>query len=355
MLKLRGLSLPTMARAAWVGGRSVGEIRHVFVCVADHFEPDWRGATPEVQLQRVERWLRAYPQCFAHLQDSRGRAPQHTFFYPIEVYQHHLVERLCGLVREGWADIEIHLHHDADHSDRLRKFLTEAAQRLHRDHGLLSKSLAGELRYGFIHGNWALDNSHPSGRWCGVNDELSILRETGCYGDFTMPAAPHAAQTRTINGIYYATDDRRRPKSHDRGTAASLHRQPDHEQLLLIQGPLLLSWRSGRFRPRLENGNMSASQKPRSHRIQDWLRARVTVDGREDWRFVKLHTHGAPETNADVLLGPAMLELHEGWQRFAARLGFEYYYVTAREMAQLVAQAEQGMANPDFDNLQHVR
>ena len=45
------------------------------------------------------------------------------------------------------------------------------------------------------------------GRYCGVNDELTVLRETGCYADFTMPAAPDVSQTRTINAIYYAADD----------------------------------------------------------------------------------------------------------------------------------------------------
>ena len=77
--------------------------------------------------------------------------------------------------------------------------------------------LTGEVKYGFIHGNWALDNSLPDGKHCGVNNELDVLRETGCYADFTLPSAPSPAQTRTINRIYYAIDDPLRPKSHDTG------------------------------------------------------------------------------------------------------------------------------------------
>ncbi len=84
--------------------------------------------------------------------------------------------------------------------------------------GLLSRYRdTGELAYGFVHGNWALDNSHPEGRACGVNDELTILRETGCFADFTMPSAPSPTQTRKINSIYYAVDDPGKPKSHDWG------------------------------------------------------------------------------------------------------------------------------------------
>ena len=38
-------------------------------------------------------------------------------------------------------------------------------------------------RFGFIHGNWCLDNSRADGRWCGLNNELILLRELGCYAD----------------------------------------------------------------------------------------------------------------------------------------------------------------------------
>ena len=40
----------------------------------------------------------------------------------------------------------------------------------------------GVIVYGFMHGNWALDNSLPNGQ-CTVNNELDILRKTGCWSD----------------------------------------------------------------------------------------------------------------------------------------------------------------------------
>ena len=49
-----------------------------------------------------------------------------------------------------------------------------------------------EVGYAFIHGNWSLCNSRPDGRYCGVNNELDVLRETGCYADFTLPSAPRS-------------------------------------------------------------------------------------------------------------------------------------------------------------------
>ncbi len=332
------------------GLRSVPNPTHVFLCVADHFEPDWQAASINKQQERVSRWENQYRRSVAAISDSRGRPPQHTFFFPMECYRADLVECLAKLVRSGHGDIEIHLHHDNDNAERLRDFLLTSAQRL-RNHGLLSADSTGQLRYGFIHGNWALDNSHPRGRWCGVNNELTVLRETGCYADFTMPAAPDAAQTRTINSIYYAVDDPQRPKSHDTGIPAAVGKSPVTDGLLMVQGPLLVTQSRFWKKPHLENGNLAGSQPPSSKRIDDWLRAGVAVNGHDRWSFIKLHTHGAQERNADVLLGPTMHQFHQSLGETAARLSFEYFYVTAREMAQLVVQAEKGFASPDFEAL----
>lgn len=341
----------TFGHAIVAGVRFVPHPVHVFICVADHFEPEWNSASTAVQQQRVARWVNQYPQLVEPFADSRGRPPQHTFFCPIECYRPELIDDLSQLVHAGYGDIEVHLHHDNDDEDRLRELLMLSIEVLHARHGLLSSDRRGAVRYGFIHGNWALDNSHPQGRWCGVNNEISVLLETGCYADFTMPAAPDPAQTRTINSIYYAIDDPRRPKSHDTGIPAVVGHDPPADGLLMIQGPLMVKQTRPWKRPRVENGNLSASQPPSKKRFVDWLRADVKVSGHDDWVFIKVHTHGAQEQNADVLLGPEMSRLHEKLHDFAAHRGFEYYYVTAREMAQLVRQAEAGRLAPDFDSL----
>ena len=72
------------------------------------------------------------------------------------------------------------------------------------DHGLLREQ-EGRTVFGFIHGNWALDNSLPHGKWCGLNGEIALLRDLGCYADFTMPSMPSAAQGRVVNQIYWCT------------------------------------------------------------------------------------------------------------------------------------------------------
>src|SRR5207248_318014 len=121
--------------------------------------------------------------------------PRHSFFYPVETYHRNHIDALTELCRAGYGEVEVHLHHDNDTADNLRRTLLEARDTLARDHGQLARDRrTGAVRYGFIHGNWALDNSHPGGCWCGVNNELDVLRQTGCYADFTMPSAPDRAQ-----------------------------------------------------------------------------------------------------------------------------------------------------------------
>jgi hypothetical protein len=114
---------------------------------------------------------------------------------------------------------------------------------------------------------------------------------------------------------------------------------------MLIQGPLLLNWRSRKWGllPRLENANLQASQPLTLARLDLWLRARVQVPTRPDWYFVKLHTHGAPEHNREILVGPKAQEFHASLARRARdNPNFHVHYVTAREMYNLARAAEAG-------------
>jgi hypothetical protein len=318
---------------------------HLLLCIADHFEPGWGRASPQTARERVERWLVDYPRELGAFRDSDGRPPRHTFFFPFEEYEPALLDALAQLCRHGFGEVEVHLHHDNDTAENLRAKLSSFKELLARRHGLLARDRRTcEVKYGFIHGNWALDNSRPDGRWCGVNNELDMLRETGCYADFTLPSAPSPTQTRKINSIYYAIDDPHRPKSHDTGIDVGIGPAPANG-LLLIQGPLLLNWRRRKWglAPRLENACLQATQPPSMERLDLWLRARVQVPNRPDWYFVKLHTHGAKEGNRQMLLGPPMVRFHQDLaRRAAANTRFHFHYVTAREMANLLKAAEAG-------------
>jgi len=319
---------------------------HVMFAIADHYEP-FNGAVSRVQAdRRVERWQIQYERTFGGLHDDDGRPPQHSFFYPAEQYDGGHIERLAALVERGCGEIEVHLHHDRDTSANLRRTLVAFTTGLREKHGLLTRHPDGSTAYAFIHGNWALDNARPDGRHCGVDDELTILRQTGCYADFTLPGVPDPSQTRTVNSIYYAVDDPLRPKSHDRGTPAAVGRRRPPDGLLMVQGPLGLDWsrRVYGVLPGIESGTLdySPAHQPDGARFARWLAASVTVEGRPDWTFVKVHTHGAPEANAAVLLGPVMRRFHRSMLDQARERGLHLHYVTAREMANIIRAAEDG-------------
>ena len=325
--------------------------RDVFIAVCDHFEPECYGASARTAQKRVNRWVRDYPDLFERYRDSSGRRPQHTFFFPEEEYRPEYLDALAGLCEKGFGDVDVHLHHDNDTQEGLAEKLHRFRDTLHYQHGLLRTDPAtGQVVYGFIHGNWALCNSRPDGRWCGVNQELSVLLDTGCYADFTLPSAPSAAQTRTINSIYYAQDIPGCRSSHDHGFGAVAGRQALTGHLLMIQGPLVLDWTRRKFGvvPRIENGDIHAGRPATWRRLQHWMRANVHVGGRPEWLFVKLHTHGCKDGNIDTWLGPEMQHFHEELARRTGETpGFRYHYVTAWEMARLVHAAEGEGPLPD--------
>src|SRR5262249_55401400 len=144
---------------------------------------------------------------------------------------------------------------------------------------------SGPPRYGFVHGNWALANS-AGGRCCGVNTEMEILAETGCYGDFTLPSAPDVSQVAKINSLYEPRLplDRRAP--HRSGRDLERGREPSVFPLM-IQGPLLVRFDSakGAFGPSIENSELTAANPPNMERLRLWRRAAITVRGRPDWVF----------------------------------------------------------------------
>jgi hypothetical protein len=287
--------------------------RHVFFCFVDHFEPLWAGADRATGIRRVEEWHRSYPKLVDRFRDNGGRVPRHNFFYPEEEYIPECLDLLADLNRRDFGDVEIHLHHDGDTSDGLREKLLSFKKTLRDRHGLLHDDPeTGEPVYAFIHGNWALDNSGLDGRWCGVNDELIVLRETGCYADFTYPSAPHRTQPPAANRIYYATDDPLKPKSHFNGEDAAYGRRTPGD-LLMVNGPLALNWarrKRGVF-PAIENGDITGTYPATPDRADLWVRTAVSVRGWPNWVFVKIHTHGTQEANSAYLLseeGAAMYE-----------------------------------------------
>jgi len=325
-------------------GKATVQTKHLYFCFVDHYEPYYGDADEKQARALVDTWVKSYPEVGDLHHDSNGKTPQHSYFYPIEEYDEYIIDELAKLCSNGYGDVEVHLHHDDDTADNLTKELTDFKQLLYDRHQLLRKNEAGEIVYGFIHGNWALDNSRPDGRWCGVDNEIDVLINTGCVYDMTLPSAPSDTQTKTINSIYYATDNGC-AKSHDQGRAliAGKTRQEDNE-LLMIQGPLALNWKNRKLGliPKIESGELSGDCPPSEQRTRLWQACKVCIEGAEEHVFIKVHTHGLQQSNMDMLFGEGGFEdlWHSLESLYRDVNGCKLHYLTAWEMYEKIKQLE---------------
>jgi hypothetical protein len=316
--------LRARVKSLFSGRRTVGR---AWVCVTDHYEPMWHNADFTAALERVMSWRAGWPAIAETApKDSRGARPQYTFFYPEEQYRTELLRPLAEMKRAGIADVEVHIHHDREGREEFIRRMRIFCRILHEQHGLL-RERDGRVRFGFIHGNWALDNSLPGGQWCGLNDEIQILRDLGCYADFTMPSGSSPTQARLLNSIYWCIDDPERPKSYDEGTPVVAGGGVEGD-LMMITGPFGLRW-AERWSPRMEIGELAAGDPPSRYRIRRWfdLAPMIGTD-----LFVKLHTHGAQERNSRMLLEGGLRDLFTFFADEVSSRNSKFYYVTAWEM-----------------------
>lgn len=316
----------------------------LFLCLVDHFEPQIGRPTQAVARARMDDWMRRYPPLARRHRDAEGRVPTHGFFYPWDEYEAWEFARLTELCAAGYGEIELHLHHRDDTAATLSAKLDEAISVYHAQ-GAFPLNAAGKPAFAFIHGNWALDNSRQDGgrNYCGVNNEMEILKQRGCYADFTFPAWSQTAQPRQTNAIYYATDDPR-PKSYDRGVPARAGAAGQGD-LLLIQGPLVpyRASRGGIPRLAVDDGDLASYRRYRPERLDRWVQAGIHVQGRPDCLFVKLHTHGAADQNREALLGSDLEALFtDAETRYNDGTRYRLHYVTAREMYNIVKALETG-------------
>ena len=285
--------------------------RHILFALCDHYEPLWGGAPDDVGRARVDAWAERYP-ALGEFRDSDGRPPRHGWFFPGEEYRPHFLDQLATLARGGFGEVEFHLHHDGDTRGDARAAHRRSTSTTFAEHGHLSRDGRGGFAWAFIHGNWSLANGRPDGRWCGVDDELPLLHELGCYVDLTFPSAPDPCQPDKVNQIYWPIGDLTKRRSYEHGERARVGAHHD-DRLLMITGPLALA-RKGRG-VRIENGALTGDDPPTAARVATWVEQGIHIEGRPEWVFVKVHTHGAIEKTAASLLGDGGRALHAALAR----------------------------------------
>jgi hypothetical protein len=326
---------------------------HIVILVANHYEP----GLGESALRRVEKWCQLARATGDAVRDHDGTPFRHTNFFPAEQYETPLLDALASLQADGYGEVEIHLHHGIDKPDtasNTRNVLETFRDTLAERHKCLSRENPGaDPKYAFVHGNWALANS-AGGRYCGVDSEMQILADTGCYADFTLPSAPDESQVPRINAIYQCGNPLSEARPHRSGPelkVGSMINEP-----VIFTGPLVFDWQRqvhGIPVPRIDDGALAKNYPLSLDRFQRWRRAHIGVVGRPDWVFVKLYCHGFFDWDQDTMIGEGMRRFLNSVMDLAERTGsFKVHFATTREAYNMVLAAVAGESgNPnDFRN-----
>jgi hypothetical protein len=353
-------SLPWLMRyPAWRVGERLRRLsshdgtKHLLIAVSNHFEPGWTAhsgvlADRHTQLKRVASWKRTAKQTGDAVRDHNGQPFQHTNFFPGEQYDRALLDELADLQAQGYGEVEVHWHHGVkapDTSANFRAVITEFRDRLAEEHGCLSKFFIGDIpRYGFVHGNFALANSRGGDYCCGVNDEMQILLETGCYADFTLPSFPWPSQVPQINSIYTCGHPLNQAAPHRSGPSLKVGETPPLP--VMVDGPLVMDWsrrKNGLPVPRVEDGVLTSNCTFTRERLDLWSNANICVDGRPEWVFIKLYCHGFFPGDEEATLGATARRFWTNVLEEAERTGeFKLHFVSTREMFNIALAATDG-------------
>jgi hypothetical protein len=318
-------------------------LKHVVFMIANHFEP---GIGKEAT-GPVDRWCKLAIRTGRSLRDHDGTLFRHTYFFPAEQYDYASIEKLATLRREGLGEVEIHLHHGVQQPDNAvntERLLETFRDTLAFKHGFLSRDNSNPSpQYAFVHGNSALANS-AGGRNCGVDSEMQLLAQTGCYADFTLPSAPDQSQVPKINAIYQCGNSLEKARPHRSGPDLKVGDKPSLP--LIINGPLVFDW-TRRVRglpiPRVDDGALARNYPLRMGRFSRWQSAHIGVQGRPEWIFIKLYCHAFFEHDQEAMIGDEMRRFMTDVLELGETTGnFKVHFASAREVFNMIIAATEG-------------
>ncbi len=339
------------ARAAAYLERAAFEKKHVIITVANHFEPAWSRngfLDPVTQVKLLKEYRKRFRDGAGSVVDADGTPFRHTNFYPAEQYEREVLEIMAEMQDEGLGEVEVHLHHEGDGPDtpeNFRRTILKFRDTLAERHRCLSRmDGVGDPMYAFVHGNLALANS-CGGRFCGVDNEMQVLQETGCYVDMTLPSAPDQSQVSVINQIYECGHPLHEPVPHRSGNRIAANGKTPVLPLIFT-GPLVLNWtqrKAGLPFPRIDDGALAANQPLDIARFNRWRSANITIAGRSDWVFIKLYCHGFFDYDQSASIGDDAKRFFSELMELSEKRGdFKLHFATAREAFNMVRAAIDG-------------
>ena len=348
-----------LSRVASFLEQTAFEKKHIIITVANHFEPAWstNGVLDhKTQMKRLKAYHKMARATGDTVCDTDGTKFRHTNFYPAEQYHPEILDVMAEMQAEGLGEVEVHLHHgveEPDTAENLRTTLIDFRDTLAEKHKCLSKVNGNKTpMYAFVHGNLALANSCGD-RFCGVDNEMEILRDTGCYADMTLPSAPDQSQVAVINQIYECALPMNEPAPHRYGIRASANGKQVRLPLIFT-GPLVFNWTrriNGLPVPRIDDGALAANQPLDTARYKRWRSANVTLRGKSDWVFVKLYCHGFFDQDQSVCIGEDARRFFRGIVEESEKTGsFKVHFATAREAFNIALAAIDGKCGDPNDH-----
>lgn len=330
LIKWNAYWYPTFVQQSLFSTTSSDDIQHLMFVVADHYEP---GFESEAAIRANEAWLADYRNAVAGKTDSYGNRFVYNWFYPFDQRNDEVLQRLQAEVERGAGELEFHWHKPCLTAAEYHSELTDAVSWF-QSAGAFQAHDNTQPRFAFIAGNWDLDNGRGTG--CGVDNEISQLAHAGGYMDMTYSTLGSPAQPRKmINQLYYV-EDTYTAKSYEQGTPVKVGGQTPDDPFLMFQGPLSFHWDLS-----FEYGALESYALPSLLRIQRWIDSHIHVQGKPEWSFVKLYSHGIQSPDIVQLhLGPMLDQL----KREVEGRGIKLHYVSARQAYNIVRAAEAGLS-----------
>lgn len=322
--------------------RGVTQVRYFH---ADHFEP-WGRTISSDAAKAVENFSKLssksrfsqslslfYHSYLPYRLDkvqahANGNELDHVVFGHRSEQQKAWAAQVIGpLEKEFNHEVHVHIHHEGwtrntgNYSKEIAAWINEnSTEELDRNRfkegvRISLENIGEELgrpmkSWAFVHGNWALAGSDPS--ICCIEDEIQILMELGCYGDFTFPAGRSHCDPKILS-VPYICKPIKMLKSYDNlaaepaSVAEGRHSLFANDRFLIWNSEIKSDYSSLDYyyapnRDRFKNTD---------NMVEVWLRKSVVIDS---CLYIKTHAHSmwseynlidkdsyTPHTNPDVL------------------------------------------------------
>lgn len=314
--------------------------KHLIFVMVDHYEPGTKPEAPEWNRQ----WCEKFRILSDKYRDDFGNRFRYTWFYPYDHHVDEVVRDLSCMALDGYGEIEFHWHigMEGEHDmtcDNFSEKTGEAVKWFQQFGAMITEEEHPRSAFAYIAGVWDLDASQTP-RSHGLTNQLDVLRENGCYADFTFSTLGASSQPYKINSLYYVVDDPDKPKSYDTGTDAEVGKPVDGK-LMIFEGPLTIDWNGY-----MEYGAIETDPRFHPDRIPKWLKANIHVKGRPEWVFVKVFSHGAQASK--VVLDHDMEDMLKELKDYTSSRGIKLHFMSTREAYNVVKAAEAGKTgNPE--------